>query len=281
MSNTPHISIITSVYNGRKYIEECIQSVLSQTYPGVEHIIIDGGSADGTQEILHRYNDRLYYWISEKDSGIYHAWNKGLAKARGEWVAFVGADDVIWDKYVVENALSTLQTALRQDIRYVYGRVNLLSAGSDIISVWGMPWEQAKEDILNTMTVTHCCAFHHRSLFEDHGIFNQRFRIAGDYEFLLREFTGGRNAVFADNVFAGMHAGGISASLHSKLILAKENILARRLNGLSPTFHHHVQVGKAHLANLLSGVVGVKNLHKLSDTYRSLTGKDKMWSKID
>jgi len=281
MQYTPKISIITAVYNGRRYMEECIQSVLSQVYPNVEHIIIDGGSSDGTQEILRRYDDRLHFWTSEKDKGIYDAWNKGLAKATGEWIAFVGADDIIWDSCVIQDALDALQKAAQQHIRYVYGKVNVLSAGTDIISAWGTPWEQAKHGILQSMTVAHCCAFHHRSLFEDHGNFNQRFRIVGDYEFLLREFTKGKDALFVDRVFAGMHAGGISANLRSKLILARENILARQLNGLPPSFHHRLQVGKAHLANLLSGVIGIENLKKLTDTYRGLTGREKMWSKTE
>lgn len=283
MQYTPKISIITSVYNGRKYIEECIQSVMAQTYPQIEHIIIDGGSTDGTQDVLRQYSHRLHYWVSEKDEGIYHAWNKGLAKATGEWIAFVGADDIIWDKNVVEDALPALQTALQQNIRYVYGKINLLSAGSDIniISVWGAPWEQAKTGMLQSMTVTHCCAFHYHTLFEDHGLFDQRFRITGDYEFLLREFTRGKDAIFVDRVFAGMHAGGISANLRSKLTLARENILARRLNHLPPGFRHRMQVGKAHLAGFLSRTIGIKNLNRLTDTYRSLTGKDKIWSKID
>jgi glycosyltransferase involved in cell wall biosynthesis len=281
MEYTPKISIITSVYNGKRYLEECIQSVLAQAYPNVEHIVIDGGSSDGTPEILRRYDNRLYYWTSEKDKGIYDAWNKGLAKATGEWIAFVGADDIIWDKYVIQDALDTLQQAARQHIRYVYGKVKVLSAGMDIIGEWGTPWEQARQGILHSMTVAHCCAFHHRSLFEDYGNFNEHFRIVGDYEFLLREFTKGKDAFFVDRVFAGMHAGGISANLRSKLILARENILARKLNGLSPAFHHRLQVGKAHLANLLSGIIGINRLKKLTDTYRSLTGREKMWSRTE
>jgi len=283
MSYSPRLSIITAVYNGKKYIEQCIDSIQTQTYGDVEHIIIDGGSADGTQEVLQKYDARLTYWVSEKDKGIYHAWNKGLARATGDWIAFVGADDRLWDDHVLENMVGHLHTALQQNIRYVYGKINLISAGpgNNIITVWGEPWEIAKKDILQLMTVTHCCAFHHRSLFEEYGNFNEQFRIAGDYEFLLRAFVKGNDAHYTDQLLAAMHAGGISANLRSRLVLARENILARQLNGLPPTFSHQLQVTKAQFANFLSGIIGVKNLNRLTDTYRSLMGKEKMWTKIE
>ena len=283
MSYSPRLSIITAVYNGRKYIEQCIDSIQAQTYGDVEHIIIDGGSTDGTREVLQKNNARLTYWVSEKDRGIYHAWNKGLARSTGEWIAFVGADDKLWNDRVLESTVEDLHTALQQNIRYVYGKVNLISAGSDnnIISIWGEPWEMAKKNILQFMTVTHCCAFHHRSLFGEYGNFNEQFRITGDYEFLLRTFVKGNDALFTGKVIAAMRVGGISANLRSRLTLARENILARQMNHLPPSFHHRLQVGKAHLANLLSRIIGIKRLNRLTDTYRGLTGKDKIWSGID
>jgi len=281
MQYTPKISIITSVYNGRQYIGECIKSVMMQTYPQVEHIIIDGGSTDGTQEILHRYNDHLHYWVSEKDKGIYDAWNKGLSKATGDWIAFVGSDDTLLTPRVLEDAIEQLHTAQKQGIRYVYGKVNLISAGNDVICVWGEPWEKAKKDILQHMTVTHCCAFHHRSLFEEYGEFNDRFRITGDYEFVLREFVKGKDALFTGETLAAMHAGGVSANIRSRLIIARENILARQLNGLPSRPHHRMQVVKAQIAGVLARIVGRKGINILSDFYRTLTGKDKLWSKMD
>ena len=281
MQYTPRISIITSVYNGRKYLEECIKSVQAQTYPQVEHIVIDGGSTDGTTDVLRQYDFQLHYWVSEKDNGIYHAWNKGLAQASGDWIAFLGSDDTLANARALEDSIGHLHTALKDDIRYVYGKVNLISASSNIITVWGDPWEKAKKDILEYMTVTHCCAFHHRSLFEDHGGFNERFRITGDYEFLLREFAKGRDALFTDQLLASMHAGGISANIRSKLVIARENILARQLNGLPPRLHQRIQVLKAHTAGALTGILGRHTVNKLSDLYRTLTGKDKLWSKMD
>ena len=91
----PKISVITVVYNSVSYIERTIQSVLSQTYPHIEYIIIDGGSGDGTTEIIKKYSGSLAYWVSEPDKGLYDAMNKGLAKATGEFVWFINSGDEI------------------------------------------------------------------------------------------------------------------------------------------------------------------------------------------
>ena len=90
----PLISIIVAVFNGEKTIQQCIDSVAQQSYPYKELIIIDGGSTDRTVELIKANQDKVKYWISEPDGGIYHAWNKGLAQVSGEWVAFLGVDDI-------------------------------------------------------------------------------------------------------------------------------------------------------------------------------------------
>ena len=93
MINKPKISIITVVYNGEKYLEETIQSVINQTYDNVEYIIIDGGSTDGTLDIIRKYEERIDYWVSERDKGIYDAMNKGIDVASGDGLIFLNAGD--------------------------------------------------------------------------------------------------------------------------------------------------------------------------------------------
>src|SRR3990172_6849742 len=97
----PLISIIVAVYNGKATLQQCIDSVAQQTYPNKELVIIDGGSNDGTVELLEKNRSKFSYWISEPDRGIYNAWNKGLVQAHGEWVCFLGADDYLWDATVL------------------------------------------------------------------------------------------------------------------------------------------------------------------------------------
>ena len=93
MNTPPLITIITVAYNAVKDIENTILSVLNQTYPNIEYIIIDGGSTDGTLDIIKKYEDKISYWVSEPDKGIYDAMNKGIVKANGDYLFFLGADD--------------------------------------------------------------------------------------------------------------------------------------------------------------------------------------------
>ena len=91
----PKISIITPSFNQGKFLEETILSVLSQNYPDLEYFVIDGGSTDNSVDIIKKYEHRVHHWVSEKDKGVYHAMNKGIAKARGEYVLFLNSGDVL------------------------------------------------------------------------------------------------------------------------------------------------------------------------------------------
>ena len=103
------ISIITIVYNNKNNIEACIQSVLHQTYTNIEHIIIDGGSTDGTQQIIERYRHKLACYISEKDSGLYNALNKGIRKATGDIIGILISDDFDASNNIIKNVLKVFE----------------------------------------------------------------------------------------------------------------------------------------------------------------------------
>lgn len=278
IQTAPVISVITAVYNGQEHLQQCIESVIGQRYPHIQYIVIDGGSTDGTTGIIRKYENRLHYWVSEKDAGVYDAWNKGIAKATGDWVVFLGADDYLWDDKVIANVLPYLQQAASLGNRYLYGKINLLSKSGSIVSVLGAPWKDTRKDIFHHMSLVHCGSFHHKSLFEEHGQFNTSFRIAGDYEFLLREFTKNREAFFCDLVLAGMRIGGLSASLRLKLRLARENILALQLNKLPVRVSHRLQILKATVAIFFLKVLSEESVSRITDLIRTLTGKEKRWT---
>jgi glycosyltransferase involved in cell wall biosynthesis len=277
----PLISVIIAVYNGEKYIEQTISSVLNQTYAKMELIIIDGNSTDKTLEVINKYSSQIHFWITEKDDGVYDAWNKGLRQANGDWITFLGADDFFWDSKVVSECVPVLNKALDVNIRFVYGKINLLSASGMIIQTMGNPWEQSKKKITSRMTVVHCAAFHHKNMFSEHGGFNSRFKIAGDYEFILREIMSGREAWFFDHIIAGMRAGGLSANIYSRLTLAKEEVFARQLHSIKPTISDKINLLKANVAVRLLNVFGLKTVNYLLDLVRVIKGKKKMWSKLD
>lgn len=265
----PAITVITAVFNGGKVLEKAIQSVLHQTYPNIEYIIIDGGSKDETVSIIQKYQHRLHYWVSEKDTGVYNAWNKGLAKATGEWISFLGADDAFESATIIEESVKDLDLAIRQGIRYVYGKVNLLNgSNNELITVMGEPWEEAKKRIFQYMTVTHCGAFHHKDLFNDYGTFDESFKITGDYEFILREFARGKEALFINKSLVNMHDGGLSANMKLKLTVARENIRALALNGLPITKHQKLQLYKAKIIALKIKLLGENTVKKLRNTYK-------------
>jgi glycosyltransferase involved in cell wall biosynthesis len=277
----PTISVITAVFNGERYLEESIKSVINQTYPNFEYLIIDGGSSDRTVDILKKYDKSIDFWISEPDKGIYDAWNKALQRITGEWICFLGADDFFLSRDVFSQMASELVKWGRLDKKYIYGAVRYVSPDkSNVIATIGVQWDQIRDAFRNKMTLMHAGAFHHNSLFKIHGNFNAHFKITGDYEFLLREYRRNHDfAVFADLPVIAMRSGGVSGSLENRLLMAKEMSAARKLNelkGLSFPIVFWTMRIKFYI--LVRKIVGPKASNYLADVYRLLTGKKRRWS---
>jgi glycosyltransferase involved in cell wall biosynthesis len=199
------VTVITAVLNASDCIAGCIESVLSQDYPNIEHIILDGGSSDDTLDVIRSYEDRLALWISEPDKGVYDAWNKGLDFARGEWIAFLGADDIYR-----AGAISEYMNLARRnpDAEFLSSRAQLQHP-SGYAPVFGGPWEWPA--FAKRMTTVHVGSLHRRSLFGTYGKFDDSYRIAGDFEFLLRPRDRLRTA-FTPAITVTQRAGGISDS---------------------------------------------------------------------
>jgi glycosyltransferase involved in cell wall biosynthesis len=173
------VSIITAVYNAAPTLEQCLLSVRSQSYREVEHIVIDGGSTDGSVEILQRHSSLLAYSVSEPDSGVYDAWNKGLSVATGEWIAFLGAEDIL-----LPDAMSKyLAVCGGTDAQYVSSLVRWIRPGLPD-KITGRPWSWPA--FQRKMTTAHVGSLHRFDLFEKYGNYDTGYKIAGDYELLLR-----------------------------------------------------------------------------------------------
>ena len=139
----PKISVITVCFNAADFIEQTIQSVLSQSYPRREYIIIDGGSTDGTVEIIRRYESRLAYWHSRPDRGVAHAFNLGLAQAPGDWILYLNADDLLLEPTGIEHMAAHLSR--HQDADVVFGQMISLTREKypkpvPLCKIGGHPW---------------------------------------------------------------------------------------------------------------------------------------------
>jgi len=225
--NQPTVSIITVSLNAAAFIEDTIRSVLSQTYPALEYIIIDGGSTDGTVETIRKYDSRLAYWHSRRDRGLAHAFNLGLAQARGDWLVYLNADDYFQGPEVVEGMAPQLQA--HADAEVVFGQVALIPrrglAPGESPAIYGGPWRWQRFRFV--CTIPHQAAFTRRRYFDRVGSFNEDLALAMDYEHYLRAGPG-LAAVFVPQMVSVMRGGG--ASLNNVIPTLREWRLAQSLN---------------------------------------------------
>jgi len=276
---TPLISVIVAVMNGVSVLERCIKSVLQQSLSNVEIIVIDGGSTDGTVGILEAYDREITYWESRPDFGIYHAWNKALKHVRGDWICFLGADDWFWDAHVLERMAPHLSKAY-PPYRIVYGSVSMINEDGEQLQQVGKPWSKVRRGFLSLMTLPHQGVMHHRSLFEVHGVFDERFQIAGDYELLLRELAGGEALFIPDVIVTGMQLGGVSNDPAQSLFLMKEMREAHRrhMNGKSG-WRWWLAYIKVRVRHALWHWLGEARARKLLDAARTFAGQARYWTR--
>lgn len=206
-SPAPLITVITVTFNAAKTLEQTILSVINQGYPNVEFIIVDGGSKDETLDILRKFEHAIDYWVSEPDKGIFDAWNKGVSLSSGDWIAFLGADDVYLygalDAYATVIAKNTGAT-----LDYISSRVNLTKGGKTVRVIGGRWNWRAFSKYMN---VAHVGSLHHARLFAQWSGFDPAYRICGDYELLLRPGADLR-ADYFDQITVNMSIGGVSDS---------------------------------------------------------------------
>ena len=210
----PQVSVVTATFNALDGLKTTVRSVAEQTSGSVEHIIIDGGSSDGTQAYLESLGDRVR-WISEPDDGIADAMNKGIAMARGEWILILQAED----SFTSGESLKSLLPRLGSEADILAFDVALLRKGGAVERRRARPLGLLTEF---KMTSPHQGMVCRRSLFEKIGAFDTSYRIAMDYEFLLRAKRAGATVKVCREVLAEMPATGISTqtdwpSMHRRL----------------------------------------------------------------
>ena len=201
----PLITVITVVLNDRKHISQTIESVINQSFKNFEYIIVDGGSTDGTLDIIKKYNENIDLLISEPDNGIYDAMNKGISFSNGRYIYFLNSGDKIINK----TCFYDLSTQLKNNHDILYGNINIIDSNNV-----GNIQEHKSFKRINLLkkTICHQAIFFKKEIFSQIGVFNLDYKIKSDYEWLLRYyFNYGRRKVFhIQYTIADYLTGGIS-----------------------------------------------------------------------
>lgn len=232
---SPVVSIITVVYNNRDSLEKTIKSVVSQTYPNIEFVIIDGFSDDGTLDVIRAYNEKIGYWLSEKDDGIYDAMNKGLKCSTGDYVWFINAGDQIPDP-------NTLQSVIDNDpaVDVYYGDTMLIDENDNFLGMRRLrpPEKLSWKSFGMGMVVCHQAIMIKRELV---GHYNLKYLIAADFDWVLNAL---KKSVIIENTHAvlvkylreGFSRHYVALSLKERFLIMQKNY------GLLQTLYYHFRI---------------------------------------
>ena len=234
-ADCPRLSVITVVFNNADCIERTMRSVLDQSYPNIEYVLIDGQSTDGTLDKIKPYIPRISKFISEPDEGIYDAMNKGLALATGEYVLFMNSGDEIWARDTVENIFNTAKDA---DI--YYGETEMFSA--DWISL-GRRRHQAPDTFdwkgfKMGMSICHQAIYIRRSITQS---YDRQYQLSADIDWIIKAAKQARKIVNVQAYVAKYMVGGISKKRHRQSLKERFLIFVKHY-GLLPTLYNHVRM---------------------------------------
>jgi glycosyltransferase involved in cell wall biosynthesis len=205
------VSIITVCYNSASHVEDAINSVAAQDYGNIEHIIIDGGSTDGTIALLEKHDGRIASWISEPDRGIYDAMNKGIGMATGEVIGLLNSDDFYYNSSIISQVAAAFED---QKIDAVYGDLIFIdpeNLNRTVRTYSSAKWSPAR--FARGYMPAHPTFFVRRKYYEKFGLFETDYRIAADYEMLIRLlFVNKLKYKYLPLTMVKMRKGGVSSS---------------------------------------------------------------------
>ena len=226
------ISIVIATYNAEETIRRCLESVVNTQAEGFELdiIVIDGGSTDGTVEIVESFAQLLGYWESAPDRGLAHAWNKGVSHANGDWIIFLGADDYLWRSDSLKK-IAPLLANMSNPTKIVYACVMGVDDSGKQLGIWSSDWNRKKFYV--EMNFSHQGVFHHKTLFTQYGMFDESYRLALDYELMLRYLKNNDAIFLPDIIVSAMQSGGMSNTPRNAIRGLREQARARRKNNIS------------------------------------------------
>jgi len=226
------VSIITVSFNSAKTIADTIESVLSQDFPQIEYIVVDGGSKDDTVSIIKRYQDHISHWVSEKDQGMYDAMNKGIAMATGDVIGILNSDDVYMNTHIVSELMELMQS---QRAQVVFADLILVDQENPqkVLRYYDSGHFNPNKFKYGWMPA-HPTVFVKRELYEAVGNFSITYQIAADYEMLIRILAIQRaRYAYLPKPVVRMRSGGAStAGLSRNWILNQEIVRACKENGI-------------------------------------------------
>lgn len=237
------ISIITIVYNRAYCISDCIKSVLKQNYDNLEYLVIDGGSTDDTPKIINTYRDKLDYYISEKDNGMYDALNKGVRNSTGDVIGILNSDDFFYEPETISKIASAFQIS-GADLVYAKGLFVDKENVTKIKRIYSSkPF--VKRSLFFGWIPLHTTIFVRRQVFEKYGFYNPQYSIAGDYEISLRWFQNDEiKKLFLDEWVVRMRLGGLSTSAKWQLKKSKEDLKIIKEHKLKSFFTLGCKIGR-------------------------------------
>ncbi|MHC8947652.1 glycosyltransferase family 2 protein [Sphingobacterium hungaricum] len=232
MANLPKISIITIVYNNAKDIEFTMASVLNQTYPVIEYIVIDGLSTDGTVDIIKKYKNQLAVFTSEKDAGIYDAMNKGLKEATGDYVLFLNSGDALYDENTLDHVVKKGKNA---DI--IYGETMLIDENRQEIGLrrHAAPKEFTWKSFKYGMNICHQAIYIKREIAVP---YNENYKLSADIDWIIRCAKNAKTAVNVNELVARYLVGGLSQKRHRES-LKERYVIFNQYYGVIRNFINH------------------------------------------
>ena len=246
MTGRPLITVITVVLNRRDDLEPTIRSVLDQTYDNIEYIVIDGGSSDGTLEVIRKYSRDIDRWVSEPDSGIYDAMNKGAFNAHGSWINFMNAGDAFYDSAVIEDMVP----AMHENADVIYGDHQFMY-DDKTKKIWRA---QGSDRLWKGMVFCHQSAFVRTKLMKQEP-FSLSNNLTSDFDLLYSLYIRGYTFLQCDRIIAVVSADGLSGS-KSVSTAAHHWLTVRRLSGgFKVDAYYIVLILKSFVASIIKSVL--------------------------